>query len=83
MVLSNAESPRQHNSLVQGFSTGVPRNPRVPRDVDRGSAKIVIEKNKHIFFNLFAKINRSTEKYHSLLKTAFTIIVGLLLITLT
>jgi hypothetical protein len=38
----------------QGFSTRVPR-------------EIVIEK-KTSFLNLLAKINRSTEKYHSLLK---------------
>jgi hypothetical protein len=44
---------------------------RVPRE-------IVIEKNKHRFFNLLAKINRSTKKYNSLLKRALTIIIGLL-----
>jgi len=42
------------------MSLGVPR-------------KIVTEKNKHRFLNLLAKINRSTEKYHSLLKRALTI----------
>jgi hypothetical protein len=63
----------------------------VPRDVARGSARdrdggggINI-----VFWNLLAKINRSTEKYNSLLKRALTIIIGLfylqlsLLITLT
>jgi hypothetical protein len=45
--------------------------------------KIVIEKNKHRFLNLLAKINRSTEKYHSLLKRALTIIIGLLYLQLT
>jgi hypothetical protein len=33
--------------------------------------------------NLLAKINRSTEKYHSLLKRALTIIIGLLYLQLT
>jgi hypothetical protein len=60
--------------LMQGFSTGVPR-------------EIVIKKNEHHFLNLLAKINRSTEKYNSLLKRALTIIIELLylqlLITLT
>jgi hypothetical protein len=41
--------------------------------------EIVIEKiNKHSFLSLLAKINRYTEKYHSLLKRALTIIIGLL-----
>jgi hypothetical protein len=44
--------------------------------------EIVIEK-KHRFFNLLAKINRSTEKYHSPLKRALTIIIGLLYLQLT
>jgi hypothetical protein len=35
------------------------------------------------FFNLLAKINRSTEKYHSLLKRALTIIIVLLYLQLT
>jgi hypothetical protein len=43
----------------------------------------VIEKNKHRFLNLLAKINISTEKYNSLLKRAFTIIIGLLYLQLT
>jgi hypothetical protein len=34
--------------LVQGFSTGVPRNPRVPQE-------IVIEKNKHLFWTCCPK----------------------------
>jgi hypothetical protein len=56
--------------LDQGFSTGVPR-------------EIVIEKKINIvFLNLLAKINRSTEKCHSLLKRALTII-GLLYLQLT
>jgi hypothetical protein len=33
--------------------------------------------------NLLAKINRSTEKYHSLLKRALAIIIGLLYLQLT
>jgi hypothetical protein len=45
--------------------------------------EIVIEKNKHSFLNLLAKINRSTEKYHSLLKIALVIIIGLLYLQLT
>jgi hypothetical protein len=57
-------------SLHQGFLTGVPR-------------EIVIKKNKHRFLNLLAKINRSTEKYHSPLKRALTVIVGLLCLQLT
>jgi hypothetical protein len=58
--------------LAQGFSTGVPRG------VARGSARDRdCKKNKHRFLNLLAKINRSTEKYHSLLKTALTIIIVL------
>jgi hypothetical protein len=57
------------------MSLGVPR-------------EIVIEKNKHRFFlklraNKLAKINRFTEKYHSLLKRALTIIIGLLYLELT
>jgi hypothetical protein len=56
--------------LEQGFSTGVPR-------------EILIEKNKHRFLDLLAKINRSTEKYNSLLKIALTIIIGLLYLQLT
>jgi hypothetical protein len=52
------------------MSLGVPR-------------EIVIEKNKHRFFDLLAKINRFTEKYHSLLKRALTIIIGLLYLQLT
>jgi hypothetical protein len=51
------------------MSLGVPR-------------EIVIEK-EHRFLNLLAKINISTEKYHSLLKTALTIIIGLLYLQLT
>jgi hypothetical protein len=47
--------------IAQGFSTGVPRDPRVPRDVARGSARDRDWKNKHSFLNLLAKINRSTE----------------------
>jgi hypothetical protein len=47
--------------------------------------EIVIEKKS--FFELrankLAKINRSTEKYHSLLKGALTIIIGLLYLQLT
>jgi hypothetical protein len=61
--------------LGQGFSTGVPRNPRVPRE-------IVIEKKNRIL-NLLAKINRSTEKYHSILKRALKSIIGLLYLQLT
>jgi hypothetical protein len=46
--------------------------------------EIVIEKiNKHSFLNLLAKINRSTEKYHSLLKRILTVIIGLLYLQLT
>jgi hypothetical protein len=71
-----------HCTLSQGFSTEVPRNPRVPRDIARGSARDRHWKNKHRFLNLLAKINISTEKYHSLLKRALTII-GLLYIQLT
>jgi hypothetical protein len=52
------------------MSVGVPR-------------EIVIEKNKHRFLNLLAKINRSTEKYNSLLKRALTITIGLLYLQLT
>jgi hypothetical protein len=64
--------------LHQGFSTGV------PRDVARGSARDRDwKKIKHSFFNLLAKINRSKEKYHSLLKRALTIIIGLLYLQLT
>jgi hypothetical protein len=47
------------------------------------SGEIEIEKNKHRFLNFLAKINRSTEKYHSLLKRALTIIIGLLYLQLT
>jgi hypothetical protein len=63
--------------IDQGFSTGV------PRDVARGSARDLIETNEHRFLNLLAKINRCTEKYHSLLKRALTIIFGLLYLQLT
>jgi hypothetical protein len=52
------------------MSVGIPR-------------EIVIEKNKHLFLNLVAKINRYTEKYHSLLKRALTIIIRLLYLQLT
>jgi hypothetical protein len=51
-----------------GFSAGVPR-------------EIVIEK-KIVFLNLLAKINRSAEKYNSLLKRALTSIIGLLYLQL-
>jgi hypothetical protein len=44
---------------------------------------IVIEKNKHRFLNLLAKINRSTGKYHSLLKRALPIIIVLLYLQVT
>jgi hypothetical protein len=74
---------KDRHGLMQGFSTGVPRNPRVPRDVAMGSARDRDWKNKHSFLNLLAKINRSTEKYHSLLKRALTIIIGLLYLQLT
>jgi hypothetical protein len=48
------------------------------------SREIVIEKKINIvFFNLLTKINRSTEKYNSLLKRALTIIIGLLYLQLT
>jgi hypothetical protein len=57
------------HKLNQSFSAGVPR-------------EISIEK-KHRFLNLLAKINRSTEKYHSLLKRALTIIIGLLYLQVT
>jgi hypothetical protein len=69
LVTRMASLPTQHR-LQQGFSTRVPR-------------EIVIEENKHSFFNLLAKINRPTEKYHSLLKRALTIIIGLLYLQLT
>jgi hypothetical protein len=52
------------------MSLGVPR-------------EIVIEKNKHRFLNMLAKINRSTDKQHSLLKRELTIIIGLLYVQLT
>jgi hypothetical protein len=39
-------------------------------------------KKEHRFLNL-AKINRSTEKYNSLLKKALTLIIGLLYLQLT
>jgi hypothetical protein len=68
-------------ALKQGFSTGV------PQDVTRGSARDHDWKKINILFlNLLAKINRSTEKYHSLLKRALTIIIiiiGLLYLQLT
>jgi hypothetical protein len=64
-------------TLDQGFSTGV------PRDVTRGSARDRDWKNKHSFLNMLAKINRSTEKYHSLLKRALTINIGLLFLQFT
>jgi hypothetical protein len=48
-----------------------------------GSARDLDWKNKHRFLNLLAKINRSTKKYHSLLKIALTIIIGLLYLQLT
>jgi hypothetical protein len=51
------------------MSLGVPR-------------EIAIEKNKHRFLKLLAKINRSTEKYHSLLTRVLTIIIGLLYLQL-
>jgi hypothetical protein len=63
--------------LDQGFSTGV------PRDVARGSARDRNWKKKHRFLNLLAKINRSTEKHHSLLKRALTVIIALLYLQLT
>jgi hypothetical protein len=71
--------------LHQGFSTGIPRmSLGVPRDIARGSARYRDwKKNKHRFLNLLAKINRSTENYHSLLKRALTIIIGLLYLQLT
>jgi hypothetical protein len=65
------------HAVDQGFSTGVPRNTRVPREI------VIEKKNKYIFFKLLAKINRSTEKYHSLLNRALTIIIGLLCQQLT
>jgi hypothetical protein len=43
----------------------------------------VIKKINIVFLNLLDKINRSTEKYHSLLETALTIIIGLLYLRLT
>jgi hypothetical protein len=64
-------------SVDQGSSTGVPRNPRVPREI------VIEKKTKHRFLNLLAKINRSTEKYHSLHKRALTIVIGLLYLQLT
>jgi hypothetical protein len=58
------------NQLKQGYSTGVREmSLGVPREV-------VTEKNIHRFLNLLAKINRSTEKYNSLLKRALTIIIS-------
>jgi hypothetical protein len=39
--------------------------------LNRGSARDRDEKTKNRFLNLLAKINRSTEKYHSLLKRTF------------
>jgi hypothetical protein len=71
------EGKFQTDGLDQGFSTGV------PRDVARGSAR-GSDWKKNRFLNLLVKINRSTEKkYHSLLKTALTIIIGLLYLQLT
>jgi hypothetical protein len=49
----------------------------VPREI------LIEKKNKQRFLNLLAKINRSTEKYYSLLKWALTIIIGLLYLQLT
>jgi hypothetical protein len=49
----------------------------VPREI------VIKKKNKHRFLSLLAKINRSTEKYNSLLKRALTIIIGLLYLQLT
>jgi hypothetical protein len=73
-----------YHPLQQGFSTGVPRNPRVPRDVARGSARDRDwKKIKHLFLNLLAKINRSTEKYHFLFKRELTVIIGLLYVQVT
>jgi hypothetical protein len=47
----------------------------------------MIEEKETSFFELrankLAKINRSTEKYHSLLKRTLTIIIGLLYLELT
>jgi hypothetical protein len=63
--------------LDQGYSTGV------QRDVARGSARDRDWKKQTSFLNLLAKINRSTEKNHSLLKRALTIIIGLLYLQLT
>jgi hypothetical protein len=52
--------------------------------LNRGSARDRDwKKNKHRFLNLLAKINRSTENYNSLLKTALTIIIGLLYLQLS
>jgi hypothetical protein len=42
----------RRNSLVQGFSTGVPLNPRVQRDVVRGSARDRDWKKINIVFEL-------------------------------
>jgi hypothetical protein len=49
----------------------------VPREI------VTEKKNEHSFSNLLAKINKSSEKYHSLLKRSLTIIIGLLYLQLT
>jgi hypothetical protein len=61
------------------FSTGVPRDVArgSARDRDRGGT------TQKELANKLAKINRSTEKYHSLLERALAIIIGLLYLKLT
>jgi hypothetical protein len=54
----------------------------IPEFLNWGSARDRDWKKKS-FLNLLAKINRSTEKYHCLLKRALTIIIGLLYLQLT
>jgi hypothetical protein len=53
-------------------------NKKIKKKIKIKKLKNQQQKKQHRCLNLLAKINRSTEKYHYLLKRALTIIIGLL-----
>jgi hypothetical protein len=70
---------QEQEPVIPGFLVSQPGF----RDMSLGVPRETVIEKKHRFLNLLAKINRSTEKYYSLLKREFTIIIGLLYVQLT
>jgi hypothetical protein len=84
LTLRNPKRIKTHakNETTLGLnrSLGYDKTVFTPGFINRGSARDRdLKKNKHSFLNLI----RSTEKHHSLLKRALTVIIGLLYLQLT